>query len=122
MCASRKCFQVALALLSTVLIASPADVQKRVPVDHQLILMADGSISVDDAAFLIQAQDYDKALRHPDIWYGISSGIPWQIAMTFEDKDVAGQSWGKSSVGPKSLIGLPSRRYGRVVLRRTIRG
>ena len=41
--------------------------------------------------------------------------------MTFEAKDVAGKLWEKFSVGSKNLIGLPSKRYGRVVLRREIR-
>ena len=40
--------------------------------------------------------------------------------MAFEDKDVAGQLWEKFSVDPNDLIGPPSRRYGRAVLRRQI--
>ena len=81
--ASRASLWVAFALLSAVVIAPTADAQKRVPVDLELILMADGSGSVDDVEFLIQRQGYAKALRHPDIWHGISNGILRRIALSY---------------------------------------
>jgi hypothetical protein len=84
--ASRTRLWVAFALLSAVLIAPTADAQKRLPVDLELILMADGSGSVDDAEFLIQRQGYAKALCHPDIWHGISSGILRRIAFSYVER------------------------------------
>jgi len=81
--ASRKGVWVVFALLSSVLFTSTTDAQKRTPVDLELILMADGSGSVDDAEFLIQRQGYAKALRHPDIWHGISNGILRRIAVSY---------------------------------------
>lgn len=74
---------LAFVLSSAVLFTLLADSQKKVPVDLELILMAGGSGSVDDAEFLIQRQGYAKALRHPDIWHGISSGILRWISMSY---------------------------------------
>tara|TARA_Y100001936_G_scaffold246262_1_gene289888 strand:- start:49176 stop:49931 length:756 start_codon:yes stop_codon:yes gene_type:complete len=73
---------IAVALCALIFISS-ANAQKRVPVDLELILMADGSGSVDDDEFIIQRQGYAKALRHPDIWHGISSGILRRIALSY---------------------------------------
>jgi hypothetical protein len=64
-----------------ILFVFSAQAQKRVPVDLELILMADGS--VDDLEFLIQRQGYAKALRHPDIWHGIRNGILRRIALSY---------------------------------------
>ncbi len=71
------------AIALTFLLSVPSIAQKKIPVDLELILMADGSGSVDDAEFLIQRQGYAKALRHPDIWHGISSGILRRIALSY---------------------------------------
>ena len=70
---------VALLLL----FPAPSIAQKKIPVDLELILMADGSGSVDDAEFLIQRRGYAKALRHPDIWHGIRSGLLRRIALSY---------------------------------------
>jgi len=70
-------------LLVPILFVFSAQAQKRVPVDLELILMADGSGSVDDLEFLIQRQGYAKALSHPDIWHGIRNGILRQITLSY---------------------------------------
>ena len=52
-------------------------------VDLELILMADGSGSVDDEEFILQRHGYAKALRDPDIFRAIKSGILGRIALSY---------------------------------------
>lgn len=52
-------------------------------VDLELILMADGSGSVDDEEFILQRHGYAKALRDPGILKAIKSGILGRIALSY---------------------------------------
>ena len=52
-------------------------------VDLELILMADGSGSVDSYEFTLQRLGYVKALRHPRILGAIRSGPLGQIALAY---------------------------------------
>jgi hypothetical protein len=52
-------------------------------VDLELILMADGSGSVDDEEFILQRFGYAKALRDPAIIRAIKGGILGRIALSY---------------------------------------
>jgi len=52
-------------------------------VDLELILMADGSGSVDDEEFILQRHGYAKALRDPAIIQAIKGGILGRIALSY---------------------------------------
>lgn len=52
-------------------------------VDLELILMADGSGSVDDEEFILQRRGTAKALRDPAIIKAIKSGILGRIALSY---------------------------------------
>ncbi|MDA1325641.1 MAG: DUF1194 domain-containing protein [Proteobacteria bacterium] len=52
-------------------------------VDLELILMADGSGSVDDEEFILQRHGYAKALRDPGIIRAIKGGILGRIALSY---------------------------------------
>jgi hypothetical protein len=52
-------------------------------VDLELILMADGSGSVDDEEFVLQRHGYAKALRDPAIFTAIKGGILGRIALSY---------------------------------------
>jgi len=52
-------------------------------VDLELILMADGSGSVNDQEFILQRYGYAKALRDPAIIRAINGGILGQIALSY---------------------------------------
>ena len=71
------CLAVALALVSPI----PATAQQKV--DLELILLADGSGSIDEEEFLLQRQGYARALRHPRVIKAIRSGPLGRIALTY---------------------------------------
>ena len=52
-------------------------------VDLELILMADGSGSVDDEEFILQRHGYAKALRDPEIMRAIRNGFLGRIALSY---------------------------------------
>jgi hypothetical protein len=52
-------------------------------VDLELILMADGSGSVDQEEFLLQRQGYARALRQPRVLNAIKNGALGRIALTY---------------------------------------
>ena len=52
-------------------------------VDLELILMADGSGSVDDEEFVLQRLGYAKALRDPAIMRAVKGGILGRIALSY---------------------------------------
>ncbi len=54
-----------------------------VKVDVELILMADGSGSVDDQEFTLQRGGYAKALRHPSVFEAIRGGFLGQVALSY---------------------------------------
>lgn len=61
--------------------ALPALAQEEV--DLELILLADGSGSIDDGEFVLQRQGYVQALRHPSIIGAIQAGALGRIALTY---------------------------------------
>jgi len=67
----------------TALSQETAQQTTRETVDLELILMADGSGSIDDAEFILQRMGYVRALRHPSIIGAIRSGRLGRIALTY---------------------------------------
>ena len=82
-------FIAGLCLLLLPLSAGTAQSQEsaqesaRQTVDLELILMADGSGSIDDNEFILQRMGYVRALRHPSIIGAIRSGRLGRIALTY---------------------------------------
>lgn len=70
-----------LALALALGVSLPAAAQERV--DLELILMADGSGSVDHEEFLLQRRGYARALRQPRVVNAIKSGALGRIALTY---------------------------------------
>ena len=68
-------------LLLTFLLQPPATAQ--VKVDLELILMADGSGSIDDEEFLLQRHGYAHALRDPRVIDAIRYGPLGRIALSY---------------------------------------
>ena len=66
-----------LALLLT----APARAAEQV--DVELVLMADASLSIDDAEIEFQRQGYAHALVHPEVLVAIKRGALGKIAVTF---------------------------------------
>lgn len=60
---------------------APATAQQKV--DLELILMADGSGSVDDDEFILQRMGHLRALRHPTILRAIRGGRLGRIALSY---------------------------------------
>jgi len=82
-------FRTIFIVLSLVLAWHHTALAQRAPtaleraVDLELILMADGSGSVDDEEFILQRHGYAKALRDPDIFRAIKGGILGRIALSY---------------------------------------
>lgn len=74
---------LALAVVLAVSWSAVARAQGDYPVDLELILMADGSGSVDYEEFLLQRQGYARALREPRVVNAIRSGALGRIALTY---------------------------------------
>ena len=72
---------IRLGLLLTFLVHPPAMAQ--VKVDLELILMADGSGSIDDEEFLLQRHGYARALRDPRTIDAIRYGPLGRIALSY---------------------------------------
>ncbi len=68
-------------LLLIMFLALPAGAQQKV--DLELILLADGSGSVDEEEFLLQRHGYARALRHPRVIGAIRNGALGRIALTY---------------------------------------
>jgi len=64
-----------------ILLSGPAPAQTKV--DLELILLADGSGSVDDVEFSLQRLGTARALRHPRVVQAVQSGFLGQIALTY---------------------------------------
>jgi len=77
--------RIFFALLFAAFWQQSALAQKAPPaaVDLELILMADGSGSVDDEEFILQRRGTAKALRDPAIIKAIRSGILGRIALSY---------------------------------------
>jgi hypothetical protein len=76
-----------LVVLLAVSLDSPLAAQEtasgEVKVSVELILMADGSGSIDDPEFDLQRGGYAKALRHPSVLEAIRGGFLGQIALSY---------------------------------------
>ena len=72
---------VFLWLIMSMIFAPSAIARERV--DLELILLADGSGSIDDEEFLLQRRGYARALRHPRVIGAIRSGQLGRIALTY---------------------------------------
>jgi len=70
-----------LVVISAPLLAAPAAAQQKV--DLELILMVDGSGSVDDKEFVLQRLGYVRALRNPRVISAIGSGPLGRIAIAY---------------------------------------
>lgn len=69
------------AVLLSLLLIAPAHAAEEV--DVELVLMADASLSIDDAEIEFQRQGYADALVHPDVLAAIRRGALGKIAITF---------------------------------------
>jgi hypothetical protein len=77
---------LALVVISAPLLAAPISVQQAAAqqkVDLELILMVDGSGSVDDNEFVLQRLGYVHALRNPRVISAIGSGPLGRIAIAY---------------------------------------
>jgi hypothetical protein len=72
---------LALSLVAPVAAQEPASGD--VKVDVELILMADGSGSIDDPEFDLQRGGYAKALRDPSVFEAIRGGFLGKIALSY---------------------------------------
>ena len=72
-----------LACCLCLLLAPLASSVAQEKVDLELILMADGSGSIDDGEFVLQRMGYVQALRHPTILGAIRSGRLGRIALSY---------------------------------------
>ena len=70
-----------ICLLLIIFLPPPAWAQQKV--DLELILLADGSGSVDEEEFLLQRRGYAQALRHPRVIGAIRNGALGRIALTY---------------------------------------
>ncbi|MDH3242570.1 MAG: DUF1194 domain-containing protein, partial [Alphaproteobacteria bacterium] len=68
-------------LLILVVAAAPAHAQEKV--DLELILMVDGSGSVDENEFILQRLGYAQALRNPRVLSAIRNGPLGRIALSY---------------------------------------
>ena len=69
------------AVLFALLLIAPAHAAEQV--DVELVLMADASLSIDDAEIDFQRQGYADALLHRDVLAAIKRGAYGKIAVTF---------------------------------------
>ncbi len=73
----------ACLVLAIPALAIPAEAQEKIKVDVELILMVDGSGSVDDEEYLLQRLGYARALRNPRVLSAIRNGPLGKIALTY---------------------------------------
>lgn len=78
-------------------------------VDLELVLLADGSRSIDDAEIRFQRDGYADAITHPDVVAAATSGYYQRIAVTYVE-------WGRESsqvvIAPWTLIDGPESAAG----------
>lgn len=75
--------QVPLQLGDEPLPEIPPQNRSGLPVDLELVLLADATGSIDDREIFFQRQGYADAIRHPDILSAISLGHDGKIAVTY---------------------------------------
>lgn len=63
--------------------AGPAAARAETPVDLELVIAADVSVSMDREEKRLQQEGFVEAFRHPDILAAISSGTHGRIAVTY---------------------------------------
>ena len=90
-------FAMAIAL------AAPLPAQQ-IGVDLELVLLADGSRSIDDAEIRFQRDGYAKAITHPDVVAAATGGYYQRIAVTYIE-------WGRANsqvvIAPWTVIDGP---------------
>lgn len=121
-------------LLLLGLLAAPAAAQERVPVDLELVLLADASGSIDEVEHALQRQGYATAIVDPEVLWAIEHGgstgriavayVEWartqhvvadwalidgpESARAFADRLTAAprQAMGSNAIGQAILAGL----------------
>jgi hypothetical protein len=78
---ARSCLFLILAAFLALSVPTQAAAQQKV--DLELILMADGSGSVDDGEFTLQRHGYARALRNPRVLSAIRNGPIGSIALSY---------------------------------------
>lgn len=116
--------QVPLQLGDEPLPPIPPQNRSGLPVDLELVLLADATGSIDDKEIFFQRQGYADALLHPDILSAISLGQDGRIAVTYvEWGDATSQEivvpWtiidgqGAAANFAEALMETPRRAFGR---------
>ena len=80
--ATRSCLVLISAVICLILMCAPAQAAKQ-PVDLELVLAVDISLSMDVDEQRLQRDGYVAALRHPDVIRAIRSGPQGKIALTY---------------------------------------
>ncbi len=102
----------------------PPQNRSGLPVDLELVLLADATGSIDDKEIFFQRQGYADAILHPDILSAISLGHDGRIAVTYvEWGDASSQEvvvpWtiidgqGAAANFAEALMETPRRAFGR---------
>lgn len=102
----------------------PPQNRSGLPVDLELVLLADATGSIDDREIFFQRQGYADAILHPDILSAISLGHDGKIAVTYvEWGDASSQEvvvpWtiidgqGAAANFAEALMETPRRAFGR---------
>jgi hypothetical protein len=102
----------------------PPQNRSGLPVDLELVLLADATGSIDDKEIFFQRQGYADAILHPDILSAISLGADGKIAVTYvEWGDASSQEvvvpWtiidgqGAAANFAEALMETPRRAFGR---------
>jgi hypothetical protein len=90
-----------LALAAFLALSAPIQAMAQQKVDLELILMADGSGSVDDDEFTLQRHGYARALRNPRVLSAVRNGPLGRIAVSYVE-------WGghflKSVIVPWTVV------------------
>lgn len=79
----RRGLALLLALAMWSLQPASAAAEPLIPVDVELVLLADASGSIDNAEIRFQREGYAEAIMHPDVLYAISGGAYARVAVTF---------------------------------------
>ena len=89
-------FSGAVACLAISLLSGKVAVAQDVPVDLELVLAVDISLSMDDDEQRLQRDGYAAAFRHPEVIDAIKSGLHGRIAATYVEW--AGESFQRTVI------------------------
>ena len=120
---TRRLVLIAIVCLLPFLTPPAGATRGSIPVDVELVLLADASNSIDDAEIRFQRQGYAAALTHPDVLSAIAKGDLGRIALTFiEWGDLSSQKvvapWAiikdtaSANEFVKVLLSTPRQAYG----------